>query len=394
MNTCPELGEWRAWLDQPDSDLATHLASCSACTSTVADLREGAEVAGSALNVVAPRQLPSHDDVELARARFQWRQRRVAAAVIDLPIQEEQRPVSLWERVSTPWRIAASGLAAALALSVLVTFTPQGQTAAAGFLSQFRSQQLAVVEISPQSQAELQRTLNSLGNLGTVRSPGGTVARGGAVVPRSPEPHAVSLADASREVGFPLLTPDPAALPASVNRTPEVQVIPAMEFRFTFDKAKAASYYRANGNPNISLPDKFDGASLVVSTPAAALLQYSDRDSHQALIVGQAGLLVVNVEGKVSLDEMRDFLLGLPGLPKDTVDQLKRIRNWDQTLPLPVPIDQINWKHETFKGNPGVLLNDNTGAGSAAVWQAGGHLYGVAGTLKANDLKRVAESLR
>jgi len=41
----------------------------------------------------------------------------------------------LFKRVSTPWRFAGSGIAAALALSLVVAFTPQGQNAAAAFLA-------------------------------------------------------------------------------------------------------------------------------------------------------------------------------------------------------------------------------------------------------------------
>ena len=76
---------------------------------------------------------------------------------------------------------------------------------------------------------------------------------------------------------------------------------------------------------------------------------------------------------------MRDFLLGLPGLPQSTVSQLKQIQNWNETLPIPIPVDKVNWQSTTFKGNQGLLLNDNSGVGSAAIWHANGHLYGVAG---------------
>ena len=96
----------------------------------------------------------------------------------------------------------------------------------------------------------------------------------------------------------------------------------------------------------------------------------------------------------VTLDEMRDFLLSLPGLPSETVQQLRLIRNWSETLPIPIPTDRINWQHATFKNrHQGLLLNDNTGIGSAAIWQADGHLYGLAGSLRATELKRVADSL-
>jgi hypothetical protein len=87
------------------------------------------------------------------------------------------------------------------------------------------------------------------------------------------------------------------------------------------------------------------------------------------------------------------------------VSQLKTIKNWNQTLPLPIPVGQVKWTSATFKGNDGLLLNDNSGIGSAAIWyesetrsasqqpRQGGRMYGVAGSLKANDLRSLAESL-
>jgi hypothetical protein len=286
-------------------------------------------------------------------------------------------------RLTTPWRIAASGIAAALALSAVVAFTPQGQTAAAAFLSQFRSRQVVAIEITSQSQADISKTLHALGNLGTVQAPRG-----------SQPTDDVSLAEATRTLGFAVQTPDPAALPAGVDRTPRVSVMPATQLRFTFDKAKAQRYLQTTGQPQVTLPDKFDGASLVVSMPAAAILEYSAPNNHQTVIVGQATELVVDVQGQVTLDEMRDFLLSMPGLPDQAVRQLRLIRNWREALPIPVPTDRINWQPATFNGNhPGLLLNDNTGVGSAAIWQAGDRLFGVAGSLKATELKRVADSL-
>src|ERR671924_559750 len=73
-----------------------------------------------------------------------------------------------------------------------------------------------------------------------------------------PAPSSISLAEASRRVGFQLQTPDPASLPAGFDKTPQVQVIPANEYRYTFDKSKAAAYYRAQNRPEVNLPDKFD----------------------------------------------------------------------------------------------------------------------------------------
>ncbi|HYW87681.1 MAG TPA: hypothetical protein VFB50_07920, partial [Chloroflexota bacterium] len=286
--------------------------------------------------------------------------------------------------------------AAALALTLLVAFTPQGGSAAAAFLAQFRSQQVSAVEITPQSQADIVRSMNALGNLGTVQVPGGGTAADPQAVARqaAAQSRTATAAEAVKVVGFDLATPDPARLPAGLSKTPTIKVSPGTQVRFTFDKAKAQAYYRSTGHPEVSLPDKFNGAALSVSIPSAALLSYgSGSASKDELIVAQAGELVVDVQGNVSLPEMRDFLLSLPGLPPTVVSQLKQIQNWNDTLPIPVPVDQVHWQSTTINGSQGLLLNDNSGVGSAAVWHANGHLYGVAGTLKADELKRVADSL-
>ena len=324
----------------------------------------------------------------MARQRLAWRAPRQPAAL---------RGSRLLDRISTPWRIAASGLAAAVALTLVVAFTPGGGTALAAFLAQFRSQQVTPIEITPQTQGQIVQTLNALGNLGTVRGPGqnGQPARPEAAARGVAEQaRTVTLAEAAQTVGFSLLTPDPATLPAGLDKTPVVRVTAASQVRFTFDKSKARAYFQSTGHPEVSLPDRFDGATLVVSIPAAAVLEYGDKGSKNALIVGEAGELVVDVEGgQVSLPEMRDFLLGLPGLPPSVVSQLKQIQDWNETLPIPIPVSQVHWQSATFNGNPGLLLNDNSGTLSAGLWHAGGHLYGVAGSLKASDLKRIADSL-
>ena len=404
-SVCPDVGVWRAWLDHEAGlaadglDLEAHLHTCPGCRQAVAELEQDAAFARATVGALPPL-LASAGQAALARERLAWRQRTAAASRTataagrpgGAPTRTPQERITMTiARISTPWRVAASGLAAALVVSVVVAFSPGARTAAAAFLAQFRSQEVAAIEVTPQTQADITRTLSMLNNLGTVQGTTPSAIRGSE---QRGEQRSVSLDEASREVGFALKTPDPAALPAGLSATPRVNVTPAFQERFTFSKAKAAAYFQSAGHPEVSLPDKFDGASLVVSIPAAAMLQYGNDASREALVIGQAGEIVVDVQGNVSLDELRDFLLGLPGLPPAAVAQLRQIRNWNDTLPIPVPVDKVHWQPASFpNGGQGLLLNDNSGVGSAAIWHQSGHLYGVAGSLKATDLKRVADSL-
>ena len=301
-------------------------------------------------------------------------------------------------RLSTSWRVAGGAIAAAVALALLIAFTPQGNSVAVAFLSQFRSQEVAAIEVTPQTQADIMRSLSGLGSLGKVEAPGVSgPARPDAAAraARSQVKSGVSPAEAAQTVGLPkLLTPDPSILPAGVDKTPNIRLMPGQEVRFTFDKKKAQAYFQSTGQTSVNLPDKFDGASLIVSMPPAALLEYGSRQANKdELIIGEAGEVEVTTQGNVSIDEMRDFLLGLPNLPPSVVSQLKAIKNWSNTLPIPVPVGQAQWRQATINGSQGLVLWDNSGVGSAAIWHANGHLFGVAGTLKATDLTNVASSL-
>ncbi len=362
MISCPEEGTLRAWIDgeAPDqAQVGAHLDGCATCRDDVAALRANAEHAGGAVGLLAPVAT------------------RPPLRIVEAPPR----------RAASRWRVAAAGLAAAVALGVVVG-TSDGRIAAASFLAQFRSQTIQPITIDPSSLTG-GSPLAQLGRLGTVSGQNG------------PAPVTVaSAAEASTRVGFTVKLPAAAALPSGLPTTPVYRVIPAHELRFTFDEAKARAYFAEIGRSNIVLPPKFNGATLVVSVPAVAALQYgspngqNDPRNVKALIVGQAREITAGTEGGVTLDELRDFLLGLPGLPPDAVRQLRDVRDWRTTLPIPIPAEQMSSAQTTVAGGPGLLLTERHGLGSAVIWQRDGQVNGVAGTFAGAELQRVADSLR
>src|SRR5437762_7040769 len=101
---------------------------------------------GPLIASLAPSQIPDAAEVAVARERLEWRRRA-------------QTSGARRRSVLTPWRVAGGGTAAALVLACVIAFTPQGGSAAAAFLAQFRSQQVSAIEITPQSQADIARSL-------------------------------------------------------------------------------------------------------------------------------------------------------------------------------------------------------------------------------------------
>jgi hypothetical protein len=303
---------------------------------------------------------------------------------------QEERSMTL-ALPSQRWRIALSGLAVALVL-MLALWSPHGRGTAAQILAQFRGERFAAVSLSSHQIANIEETLAELERLGSLSG-----------IDTAPELRTVaSVAEASRFVGFPVIEPDPASsLPAGINATPTtVRVMPAHQIRFTFDLHQTRAYYQSIGRSDVTVPDRFHGASLVVNTPPAVLLEYRSGDTPVdtpfgfGMVVGQTGTVTASAEGGVTLEELREFLLGLPGLSPETARQLRAIDDWQTTLPVPIPVDHIHWQRATIAGSPGLLLNDNTGLGSAAIWQRDGRIFGIAGAMKARELQHVAESLR
>jgi hypothetical protein len=284
------------------------------------------------------------------------------------------------------------GIAAALIAAVVLTglvATPAGRAAASSFLAQFRSQRFEVLSVDPAQANQVERVLAGLADTG--------VFTGAALHDSSGfgEPQvAADRAEAARLAGFAVPVVDPAALPKAVGRAPRhLLVSPAREVRLTFDRDKALAYLRAHGRPDAQLPERYDGTRLVIAVPAAVVQEFAGRDGLPALLVGKAGTLGLTTEGGASLDELREVVLGLPGLPAETVAQLRSIQDWRTTLPLPVPSDQVRSRPATVRGAEGLSFADQTGRLHALLWQRDGHIWGVAGVLGSDEAQDVADSL-
>jgi len=418
---CPDLGALRASIDAPDgptpAPLHDHVQTCASCSDTLAELQRNAELAALAIALTAPAEPPNDAAVEAALARLQQRRARLAAArtataaataapasatataaapatttasaathpAAPTPIPLAGRRRRAW--LTTRTRAVAAAMVAALLLTGLVV-TPTGRAAAAGFLGQFRSQRLQAVPLDAGQTSQIGDVLAGLVDSGVFTGDPHQVAGFG-----SPEAVA-DLAQAGRMAGFAVPAVNPSVLPAGVDRTPQrILVSRAQEVRITFDRDQALTYLRRHGHPDVQLPERFDGTQLVVRVPAVVVQQFSGRDGGPAVLVGKAGMLGVDTEGGASLEELREVVLGLPGLPAETVARLRSIGDWRTTLPIPVPTDQVRSRPATVNGAEGLSLADQTGRLHALLWQRDGHIWGVAGVLGADEARDVAQSL-
>jgi hypothetical protein len=400
---CPDLGALRASLDGPAGAPpapAEHLRTCPACADTLAELRHNAELAAPAIALTAPPDQLTPAQIEAALAVFEQRRTRLAATRTALaqpapsPQPTPVTPVPLDRRrgrlgrVGTRARVAAAAVVAVLALTGVVA-TPSGRAAASSFLAQFRSQRFQVLSVDPAQANQVDRVLTGLVDTG-VFTGAALHERAGFGEPRV----AADRAEAARLAGFAVPVVDPAALPKGINPTPRhLLVSPARELPLTFDRDKALAYLRANGRPGAQLPERYDGTRLVIAVPAAVVQEFAGRDGTPALLVGKAGSVGLTTEGGASLEELREVVLGLPGLPADLVAQLRDIGDWRTTLPLPIPADQVRSRPTTVNGAEGLSFADTSGRLHALLWHRDGHIWGVAGMVGTDEARDVANRL-
>jgi hypothetical protein len=405
---CPDLGALRASLDAPDgapADARDHARACPSCSDTLAELQRNAELAALAVALTAPSAPPAPAQVEAALARFEQRRaRRVAtpttaaaapatpAATVPTPaataaqLPRRRRPGRL-ARMGARTRGIAAALVAAVVLTGLVA-TPAGRAAASSFLAQFRSQRFEVLNLDPNQTSQVGDVLAELVDTGVFT--GRAFQDSGFGEPQA----AADRAEAARRAGFPVPVVDPAALPRGIERAPQrILVSPAREARLTFDRERALDYLRAHGRPDAQLPERYDGTQLVVQVPAVVVQQFAGRDGGPALLVAKAGVLGLGTEGGASLEELREVVLDLPGLPAETVAQLRAIGDWRSTLPLPVPTDEVRWRPTTIEGTEAIDFADPTGRLHALLWQRNDHIWGVAGVVSSGEARHVANSL-
>ena len=288
--------------------------------------------------------------------------------------------------VATPRSRITLVVAVLAAAAGLFFASPMARALGSQLLQGFRVQRFVAVSFDP---SQPTRALPDLSAFGTV-----TEISHGRIRP------AASADEAGKAAGG--LT---VRLPGEgvVAGDPQLMVVEPASMSFTFDVAQAREHLAAIGETSFQIPDRFDGAVFSASIPAVVVAQYGGRPGRFAPgpeMFGSETVVVIEgrspsakVSGQVSLDDMRQLLLSMPGLPPETAAQLRAIDDWTTTMPIPVPTN-IGVAHDVqVNGRPGLAIADNTGAGGVILWTQGDMVYAVGGGKTADELLRIASSL-
>lgn len=393
MNKCPDIGALRAYADgevsnREDALIREHLAACASCRDALAGLQAVAEFASGRLVQLAPGagEQPRLQAAAVMRAAYDGSSWHVA-------VVRKVRKMSTF--LSTgKGKAAFAGVAAVLLLAVALSFQPV-RSAAEGLLSVFRVEKFQPISIDPNER------LNSMIDLTKL----GTMEMNQMQMQSTP----LKSVDEAKALDGAWVK-SPGYLPASVTGAPEVQMMSGGNAKFTFDSAKAKAYLAQIGETNFTVPDKFNGAGFSVNINPVLSIMYggpqggvSSLEKSGGTAIENAGPTMVIMESKsptietfggVSLDELRGFLLSVPGLPPSLVTQLKAIDDWSTTMPVPIPMGKEVADNVTVNGQQGLMVYDDTVKMGGVIWQANGQIYFVGGNFSKAEIMKVANSLQ
>jgi hypothetical protein len=263
-----------------------------------------------------------------------------------------------------------------VALVVALVLTGAGTAAANNWLQIFRTEQVAPVGLTTADLVALP-DLSAYGDL---------------ALTSEPSVHQVAdAAAAAAESGLDV--PEVGDLPRGVSGDATYQVGGKAIATFTFSADRAARTAAEAGATLPPPPPGLDGSPVrLVAGPGVAQLWTSSAGA-PALIVGRAVAPTAYSSG-LPFEEVRDYLLSLPGLPPGVAAQLRTFTADGATLPLPVPADRVTTSSTVVDGMPATVLATRDRTLAAVVWVDDGVVTAVVGSLDTDEVLAVARGLR
>lgn len=296
------------------------------------------------------------------------------------------------------YKKAVAGVAAALLISSAIWVAPV-RNAAADFLNIFRVSKFKTVTLTSEDLDKIQQQLQEKGlkdidlkQYGRIKVEGGELRKEYKLEDGSSQDRVLNSIkdDLGMDITLPkvpdgfMLANIQVADPASITMTPNVKEL--NQLISTFGGTKF-------------LPEAINDKTFEISTKSHVRLYYNSAIKRgnitQWLTIEETQLPDIHVPDDADLEAVRDAVVSLPFIPEDIRQQLVDIKDWKNTLPVPVGED-THTKDITVNGNQGVFISCEhiDYASNTLIWSDGKAMYWIDTSLPEEQALQIAESLR
>ncbi len=243
-------------------------------------------------------------------------------------------------------------------------------------LSIFRVENVKGIQVSYGDMEELRRKLAlkeeeiDIDSIGKIQREGFETAK-------------ISVEEVKAAAGFPVLFP-----PAAEGGNIRINATEPGRISFTMKVNNVNEALKSFGAEKL-LPENLDGKTFTANF--AYQVNYSYNEDGDTYFVTQTRSPELAVPADVNVDEMYDCLTELPLLPEDMQRQLKSIKDWKNTVYLPV-VD-AEPQEVDINGAKGFIAEKQDG-GWMLAWYNKGTIYSIEGSAGREDMLRLAESMK
>ncbi len=371
--------------EEESNDVQKHLRNCNICREEFARIQKRAEANRQRLDVLLPAEEPA-DDATLLR-RFQERQ------------SDSAMRKSKWKPA---W-------AAGIAIAVLITgisFKPV-RVWATEFLSLFRVQQIAVVQIDP---ANLQALEGGLFGQDSERRIEQLLSDDARVVKHGVPQVVPTANDAARLAGFGI------RMPGVLKTSSKIHVHPAVDLSFSIDVERLQAIFDDAGRSDIRIPSDLDGEMIRVNIASSVTaffgecpdIPLEETDSQKGLqrasypeckILAQLPTPVIVAPPSLNIAQLGIEMLKLFGFTDEQARKFSESIDWATTLVVPFPMDhRMDVKEVDVDGVKGNLFASHEFGPEEPpaynlLWIRDGILYSLMGRGTVEEALAIANSL-
>jgi hypothetical protein len=166
-------------------------------------------------------------------------------------------------------------------------------------------------------------------------------------------------------------------------------------FRFTASTANIRQILDALEIDDIALPEGVDGQQASVRVPPIVELHYEGDDREASL--AQSRIPDVSFPASLDLPKLAEIGLRILGLDRSEAYNIAQRVDWRTTLLVPVPATVGAFREVNVQGQMGLLIQ-STVAGppnvNVLLWSSGDNVYALRGSMGANELLEMAQSLQ